>query len=357
MKRALRLAKKGMGKVSPNPMVGAIIVKDSKIIAKGYHKKFGGPHAEIEALNELKEKGGKTEDAILYITLEPCCHYGKTPPCIDALLKEKFSKIVICNIDPNPKVNGKGIQILKDHNFSVVACILEDEGRELNQAYFKYIKTKMPFITVKLAQSLDGKIATISGDSKWISSPPSLKFVHQLRREHDCIMVGIKTIIKDNPLLTVRAVKGRNPLRIILDSKLKIPLDARILNKDLGGETLIVTTKKVAVKKMDNLKNKGIEVLQVESDNEGKIRLFDLFSSLGKKGISSVLVEGGGEVVYSLLKKNMVDRLILIIAPKIIGQGIGWAFDFGVKNMESVLKFNRFKFKKIGDDFLFEGLF
>jgi len=357
MRKALILAKKGLGKVSPNPMVGAVIVKDGVIVAKGYHKRFGGPHAEIEALKQLKQSGGDTRGATFYITLEPCCHYGKTPPCTDAIIRENFSKIVVCNTDPNPLVNGRGIQILKEHGFTVVTGILEHEGRKLNYAYFKYIKTKMPFITVKLAQSLDGKIATASGNSKWISSKPSLKVAHQLRREHDCVMVGIKTVIKDNPLLTVREVKGKSPLRIVLDTNLNIPLDAKILNKDLPGDTIIVTAKDVDLKKVSILKNNGIKLLQVKKDDKGKIDLFDLFYSLGRQGISSILVEGGGEVVYSLLKKRMVDRLILFIAPKIIGYGIGWAFDFGVKNMEDVLRFDHFKFKKLGDDILFEGWF
>ncbi|MDY6864281.1 MAG: bifunctional diaminohydroxyphosphoribosylaminopyrimidine deaminase/5-amino-6-(5-phosphoribosylamino)uracil reductase RibD [Thermodesulfobacteriota bacterium] len=355
MKMALRFAKKGKGKVSPNPLVGAIIVKDGVIMAKGYHKRFGGPHAEIDALGKLKAKGMSTEDTIFYITLEPCCHHGKTPPCTDALIKEKFSKIVICNLDPNPKVNGKGIEILRNHGFEVITGILENEGKELNYAYFKYIRTNMPFITVKLAQSLDGKIATASGDSKWISSEPSRKFVHKLRTEHDCVMVGIKTVIADNPLLTVREVKGKSPLRIIVDSKLKIPLDAKIINRDLPNKTLIATTKKIDLKKLDVLKYRGVNVLQVESDEKGRIDLFHLFSSLGNNGISSVLVEGGGRVVYSLLKNKIVDRFILFIAPRIIGHGIEWAFDLKVKNMEDVLKFRRFKFKKSGHDIMFEG--
>jgi diaminohydroxyphosphoribosylaminopyrimidine deaminase/5-amino-6-(5-phosphoribosylamino)uracil reductase len=353
MKMALRLAQRGLGKTSPNPMVGALIVKGGKIIGQGYHKRFGGPHAEINAIQDAK---GDLNGATLYVTLEPCCHKGKkTPPCLDTLLKYNWKSVVIGTVDPNPKVNGKSIEILKQKGIGTKVGVLQEECQRLNEAYFKYIQTGIPFVTLKFAQTLDGRIATSTGDSKWISSEPSLKWAHRLRSLHDAVLVGVSTVLKDDPQLTVRLVKGRNPLRVVADSRLRIPLNSKIL-KDLEiAPTIIAATSQADIEKTFALSIMGIEVLTIEEDSEGMVDLKDLLQKLGKKNISSVLVEGGATTITSFIRQGLADKVIAIVAPKIMGKGIEVVGELGILKVDRALKLSFDKVYRKGDDLVIEA--
>lgn len=317
MKRAIKLSKMGIGTVNPNPLVGAVIVKDGRIIGEGYHKRYGGPHAEINALYSAWEdvKGGT-----MYVTLEPCSHYGKTPPCANAIIKKGISKVIIGMKDPNPLVAGRGIKILTEHGIKVVAGVLEKEIVKINEIFVHYITTNKPFCILKTAMTLDGKIATALGDSKWISNKQSRKFVHEIRHQVSAIMVGIGTVLADDPSLTTRLGnrEGIDSLRIIVDSTAKIPLEAKVLHLQSKAKTLIATTKKAKAEKIKALENLGIEVV-ITPLKEGKVDLKFLMDYLGKRGIDSVLIEGGATLNFNALKESIVDKVITLIAPKIIG--------------------------------------
>ncbi|MFA6413586.1 MAG: bifunctional diaminohydroxyphosphoribosylaminopyrimidine deaminase/5-amino-6-(5-phosphoribosylamino)uracil reductase RibD [Syntrophales bacterium] len=352
MRRALKLAKKGEGRASPNPMVGAVIVKDGRIIGEGHHACCGENHAEINAIEGSSET---IAGADFYITLEPCSHYGKTPPCADALIKHKPDRVVIGAMDPNPLVAGQGIALLQKHGIETRVGVLEGECRILNEKFFKFMTTGLPFITLKYAQTLDGRIATATGHSRWISSPESLRYAHRLRGTHDAILVGSGTVLLDDPELTVRLIKGRNPLRIVLDSRLRIPLESRILQNQHQAGTMIVTTKKASKEKSRRLGDMGIELLYTNMTKKGEIDLSDLFLKLGQKGVSSVLVEGGSSIITSVLRERLADKLLVIIAPKIVGKGIEGIGDLGITLMDQALTLSPVKFKKLGTDFLLEA--
>ncbi|SKC83262.1 bifunctional diaminohydroxyphosphoribosylaminopyrimidine deaminase/5-amino-6-(5-phosphoribosylamino)uracil reductase RibD [Maledivibacter halophilus] len=318
MEKALSLAEKGAGFVNPNPMVGCIIVKNGNIIAKGYHKTFGGNHAEIEALNSLTTD---PRGATMYVTLEPCCHYGKTPPCVNAIIESGIKKVAIGMLDPNPLVAGKGVKILREEGVEVITNVLEEKASKLNEIFIKYITTGSPFCLMKSAMSLDGKIATKFSDSKWITCDESRRYVHKLRHRYTSIMVGINTVLVDNPLLTVRipGFEGENPIRIIVDSKCRIPLEANVVKKLSFARTIIATTNENNnTEKIKRLEDMGVEVLILPSKNK-RVDLNILMKKLGEKNIDSVLLEGGGTLNYSALKKNIVDKVNFFIAPKIIG--------------------------------------
>ena len=348
MYRALRLAKRGKGRVSPNPMVGAVIVKTGEIIGEGYHQQYGGPHAEINAISNSPES---LKGSSFYITLEPCTHYGKTPPCIESILKIKPAEVIIGTPDPNPLVSGRGIQILKENGIHTKVGILENECRILNEKFFKFIQHAIPFVTLKFAQSLDGRIAAVSGDSKWISSEPSRKLAHRERSLHDAVLVGAGTVIADDPDLTVRLVRGKNPIRIILDSKLKIPLSARILKNQNTAKTIIISTAASRNQsKLSDLQKMGIEILEIDSTQGGQIDLAKLLPELAKKGLSSILVEGGSEIITSFLKTKIADRLLVFTAPKLIGKGIEAIGDLGINRIEEAIRLEfRKVFQKEGD--------
>lgn len=348
MRRALHLARRGMGRVSPNPLVGAVIVRAGRIIAEGWHRKFGADHAEIDA---IKRASGSVRGATMYVTLEPCCHWGKTPPCVDALIKVGIKRVVIGTLDPNPLVDGKGAQFLRDHGIEVAVGVLEQEVRALNEVYLHHIQTGFPFVTVKYAQSLDGRIATSRGASRWISSEASRKYAHRLRAQHDAIMVGIGTVLADDPQLTVRLVKGRNPLRIVLDSRLRIPLNAQVLQEE--GKTLIVTTEENAQEKIGVLKQ-GKEVLVAQRDQEGRVALQSLMKQLAERGISSLLVEGGKEVITSLLKERLVNRMVVITAPLIVGTGVEGIGDLGITDLGRAIKPTSCEIQRRSGDVIFD---
>ncbi|MFZ3056438.1 MAG: bifunctional diaminohydroxyphosphoribosylaminopyrimidine deaminase/5-amino-6-(5-phosphoribosylamino)uracil reductase RibD [Smithella sp.] len=352
MKLAIALARKGRFYVGPNPMVGAVIVKKGMIIGRGYHQRFGGNHAEINAIHNAGEDiAGST----LYVTLEPCCHEGKTPPCTDSIIKNKIARVVIGTIDSNPLVSCQGINYLQSCGIEVKTGVLENECRKLNEKFFHYIETGLPFVTVKYAQTLDGRIATATGESQWISSTASLKFAHQLRAEHDAILVGRKTVDKDNPELTVRLVKGRNPLRVIVDSELKISPTAKVLQNISKSPTLIATIKKPDDARFKRIAATGAEIITVKADKDGRVDLRTLFKFLAERKISSVLVEGGAQIITSVLKNNLANRIVTVIAPKIIGKGIEAVGDLNITNLDLAKILSIQKVTRNGNDIIIDS--
>ncbi len=317
MKLAIELAKKGVGYVNPNPLVGAVIVKDGKIVGQGYHRAFGEDHAEVDA---IKNSNGDITNSTMYVTLEPCSHYGKTPPCVNTIIKNGISKVVLAMKDPNPMVSGRGINILRESGVEVIVGVLEEEARRLNEVFIKYITKNKPFVILKTAMTLDGKIATTIGDSKWISNEKSRYYVHKLRHKVSVIMVGINTIIKDNPKLTTRLneIEGKDPIRVIVDSKGRVPISSNILNIKSNSKTIIATTDKMDKNKVKEIEAKGGEVI-VTPATDNKVDIKYLIKKLGQQGIDSILLEGGGTLNYSCLNEGVVDKVISFISPKIIG--------------------------------------
>ena len=318
IRMAIEEAKKGEGFTSPNPLVGAVIVKDDKVIGIGYHQKYGENHAEINAFLDAQKKGEDVEGADIYVTLEPCSHYGKTPPCADAIIKNKIKKVIIGCVDSNPKVSGNGIKKLKDAGIEVIVNVLEDECRKLNEVFFYYIANKRPFVVMKYAMTMDGKISTVSGKSKWITSEKSREHSHRFRNKYSAIMVGINTVIEDNPTLNCRLPNTKNPIRIILDSSLKIDLKSNICKTAKEIKTFIAAVSNDD-KKIKELESLGIEIIKTESDN-GRVNLKELMKILGEeKNIDSVYVEGGASLHASLIEERLVNKVLVYIAPKIFG--------------------------------------
>lgn len=352
MKRALRLALKGEAWVSPNPMVGCVIVKKDRIIGEGYHQKFGGNHAEINAINHATEP---IKGATIYVNLEPCTHRGKTPPCIESVAAAKPARVVIGTADPNPIVAGKGIEALKQSGIKTTVGVLEESCKELNERFFKFMRTGIPFVTLKFAQSIDGRIATASGQSRWISSGQSLKFAHALRSHHDAVLIGSGTLSKDDPELTVRLVKGRNPLRVVVDSHLHISTDARILKDQSEARTIVATTVHASRDKRARLMDLGIEVITVDTDKDRRVDLMRLLFELGKRNVSSVLVEGGAAIITSMLLEQLPDRIVIIIAPKIVGKGIEAVGNLGTKTIDESPALHYKKIRRLGDDLIIDG--
>jgi diaminohydroxyphosphoribosylaminopyrimidine deaminase/5-amino-6-(5-phosphoribosylamino)uracil reductase len=318
MERALELALLGKGSVNPNPMVGAIIVKNNKIIGEGYHKIFGGPHAEIEAFTNAMEE---VKEATMYVTLEPCAHFGKTGPCANAIVGKGIKEVVIAMKDPNPLVSGKGIKILEENGVKVTVGIMEEKSKKINEVFLHYIMNKTPFCVMKTAMTLDGKISTYSGKSKWITNKESREVVHMLRNSLSSIMVGIGTILEDNPSLTSRieGIENIDPVRIIVDSKCRIPIDSKVLNIESNSKTIIATTKYASNDRLEAVKNKGAEILIVPTDKNNHVDLKELMKILGEMKIDSILLEGGGTLNWSALNSGVVNKIISFIAPKIIG--------------------------------------
>jgi diaminohydroxyphosphoribosylaminopyrimidine deaminase/5-amino-6-(5-phosphoribosylamino)uracil reductase len=352
MKRALRLAEKGRGKTSPNPMVGAILVKGNKLVGEGYHSKAGEAHAEIVALQQAREKA---RGAILYLNLEPCAHYGKTPPCAPQVVEAGVKRVVVGMEDPNPLVKGKGIGILRRAGLDVEIGILENECRRLNEAFCKYILKKEPFVILKAAVTLDGKIATRNGDSKWISGEASRRFAHKLRNQVDGVVVGIGTVLKDDPLLTARIRGGRDPYRIVLDSRLKISEEARVIGTP-PSKAIIAATELAPRDRIERLEKRGVQILITDS-KEGRINLRSCLSKLGEIGIVSLLVEGGSQVNGSFLDEGLIDKLLLFFSPRLIGdhQALGIFGGKGVSNLREAITLREIKTRKMGEDILLEG--
>ncbi len=339
---------KGAGWTNPNPLVGAVVVKNGEIIGKGFHQKAGLPHAEIEA---LKSVNGDTKGAALYVNLEPCIHYGRTPPCVEKIIRSGVIKVKCCTIDPNPKVNGMGIKKLQAAGIDVEVGILADEARRVNEAFFTFHEKKRPFIILKFAASLDGKIATKTGESKWITNEKTRLFSRKLRGEYQAVLVGINTVMRDNPHLGVRSSKRRDPIRIILDSNLQIPLNSQVLR---DNNVLIATTACTPKNKVELLKGRGIPILTFESEN---IPLKELLLALRKREVISILVEGGGSVLGSFLDERLADKVYAFQAPLLIGgeKAVTAIGGEGISTITEAARLKNVTFKRLDDNWLTIG--
>lgn len=353
MRIAINLAKKAQGLTHPNPIVGAVVVKNNRIVAKGYHKACGLPHAEV---NALKAAGREAKGAALYVTLEPCDHFGRTPPCTNAIIRSGIKEVVMAMKDPNPINNGRGVLKLKRHGLNVACGMLEGEAMAMNKPYIKFITKRLPYITIKVAQSIDGKIATSTGDSRWISSEESRRYVHMLRGKADAVMVGVNTVIKDDPLLLSKTSKGKQPVRVVVDSRLRTPIDAKIFSNLNRSQVIIATTKFASVIKARQYEARGAKVLRLASE-EKRVGLKNLFKTLGKMGMIDVLVEGGGELAASLVESGLVDRFLFFIAPRIIGgrNAVTSVEGRGVKNISNSVVLKNIKIKRFADDILIDA--
>ena len=357
MKKALRLALRGEGCTSPNPMVGAVCVLGGQIVGRGYHKKAGSPHAEIEAFLDATKKGISLKGATLYVTLEPCCHTGKrTPPCTDAIVASGISDVVVGAIDPNPKVSGEGVAKLRENGVAVRTGVLERECTEINEFFNKHVVSGLPFVTLKCASTIDGKIASATGDSKWIGSVRQRKMAHRLRKKADAVIVGINTVLEDDPGLDVRLVGGtvRQPVPVIMDSKLRIPPEAKVLSTH--PRSIIATTKRPGKLEEKRLRELGAEILRLESDAAGRVPAADLLRELGAMGMCGVLVEGGSRVGACFLREGLVDKVVFFYAPKIIGgDGVSMVGDLGKQSMEDAISIRNIKVRRFGDEMMIEG--
>lgn len=357
MSRAIELARNGIGTTKTNPLVGCVIVKDGKIIGEGFHKTFGSNHAEVNAIEDARAKGENLEGSTIYVNLEPCSHHGKTPPCADRIIKEKIARVVIGNCDPFKEVQGRGIEKLKTAGIEVKCGVLEEECTALNERYFTYIKNKRPFVVLKAGMTIDGKIATKTFESQWITSEESRKFSHELRGMCDAIMVGINTVLKDDPSLNVRAGRyPHSPARIIVDSKLRISPSAKVLSKDLENIAIIATTDSYDREKFEILSKMENVRIVIVKDKNGRVDLRDLLEKLKEFNISSILLEGGGSLNASMLKENLLDKFYFFIAPKIIGaDGISAIGTMGIEKIDEVLNLKDVEVSKISTDILIKG--
>jgi len=350
MAQALALAEKGRGFVSPNPLVGAVVVKNGKIVGKGYHQQFGKAHAEIDALQDAKNKAC---GATLYVTLEPCTFYGKTPACVNTLLNSGLKRVVIATKDPNPKVFGKGIEILKKAGIETKIGVLAEMAQKQNESYFKFVKEQLPFVILKIASTLDGKIALLSGESKWIDSKPSRDFSQRLRLYADAILVGINTILKDNPRLTCRIAPQKRLMKVILDCNLRTPLNARVLK---NGDTLIFTSQRIKNSpQIDRFIRKGVKIIPVKKERNGILSWDEILGELYRMGIGTLLIEGGGEVASSALKARIVDKLFLFLAPKLAGIGLSFTDGIKLNHLNQAIALKKYQLRQIGNDILIEG--
>lgn len=352
MSLALTLAEKGCGFAAPNPMVGAVIVKDGRIIGEGYHERYGGLHAERNALKNCTES---PRGADLYVTLEPCCHHGKQPPCVDAILEAGIGRVVVGSGDPNPLVAGKGIEILRSHGVMVEEHVLEEECMRLNEVFFHYIQTKLPYVVMKYAMTMDGKIAAYTGESKWITGEEARAHVQTQRHRYTAIMAGIGTVLADDPLLTCRMEGGRNPVRIICDTRLSTPLSSRIVKTEGEVRTILATCAEDDGR-YAGYEKEGCQILKVEEKN-GHVDLNALMAKLGEAGIDSILLEGGGTLNWSALESGIVKKVQAYIAPKLFGgetakTPVGGT---GFPSPDAGIKLKNSRILKLGEDFLIES--
>ena len=354
MRRAIALAGRGAGFVSPNPMVGAVLVKDGTVIAEGWHKEFGGPHAEVHAITKA---GALAESADLYVNLEPCSHQGKTPPCTELIIRSGIKKVIIGMQDPNPLVNGKGAEILRKSGIEVQTGILEAECKKLNEGFIKFITTRKPFVIFKYAMTLDGKIATVDNASRWITGEESRRIVHRLRRRMGSVMVGADTVIYDDPMLNVRlnGKQGLSPLKIIADSTLRIPPGSKVLANE-PQLCLIATTQRADKTRIAEIRRLGAQVI-ICPEKENRVDLDFLLTQLGIMDVAGVLLEGGSSLAFSALTSGLVDKVVAFVAPKILGgktapTPVGGT---GIPGMEDAIALRDLKVKKVGEDLLIEG--
>lgn len=353
MRRALELAKKGEGWVSPNPMVGAVIVKDGQIIGEGWHERYGEFHAERNALAHCCQS---PQGAVMYVTLEPCCHYGKQPPCTEAILEAGIRKVVVGAGDPNPLVSGKGLEILRRHGVEVQEHVLEKECREMNQVFFHYIRTGKPYVVMKYAMTMDGKIAAFTGASKWITGEQARAHVQSLRHKYRGIMVGVGTVLADDPLLTCHMEGGRNPVRIICDTHLSTPLDSRILDTAKEADTILAVGENVEKERQIPYEEKGCTLLKIP-EKEGEIDLSLLMKELGNRKIDSLLLEGGGQLNWSALQSGIVEKVMTYIAPKLLGgrEAKSPVGGQGFPDPSRCLFLRPGKISRLGEDYLIES--
>ncbi|NIP38866.1 MAG: bifunctional diaminohydroxyphosphoribosylaminopyrimidine deaminase/5-amino-6-(5-phosphoribosylamino)uracil reductase RibD [Candidatus Dadabacteria bacterium] len=358
MSAAIKLAKKASGMTSPNPIVGAVIVRNGKVIGRGYHKEAGLAHGEIEAIRDAKKQGKKIAGSTLYVTLEPCCHTNKrTPPCLNTVIEEKFSRVVIGSLDKNPQVSGKSVKALKRKGVGVTVGVLEDECLKINEAFFKHVSLKIPFITLKLASTLDGKIATFAGDSKWIGSDSQRKEAHKLRALSDSVLVGINTVKTDDPMLNVRLKrkKVKQPVAVVLDTNLEIPLSSKLLT-EREGTMIFISKQNNKLKKIKKLKELGYEVIRTGLDSSGYVNLKEVLKALGSRGIMSVLVEGGSKVASSFIKQGLADKAVFFYSPKIVGgDGKSMIANLGVKEIKDSFKLSDVSISTMDDEVIVEG--
>ena len=364
MRRAIELAKKGSGHVNPNPLVGAVIVRDGEIIGEGYHECYGQLHAERNAIANAKKRGNSLEGSTIYVTLEPCCHYGKTPPCTEAIIEEKIARVVVGSYDPNPLVSGKGFQMLREKGIEVIPHFLKEECDAMNHVFFHYIRTGTPYVAMKYAMTMDGKIACYTGDSKWVTGEESRAHVQTLRNHYKGIMAGIGTVLADDPMLNCRIEGGRDPIRIIADSHLRIPIDSQLV-RTAGQQPLIVACLPDAdEEKAAQLQEKGVEVLRIPGvttaditeEQKEVISLPVLMKELGARKIDGILLEGGGQLNESALQAGIVDRIYCYIAPKIFGgaQAKTPVEGQGLTRAADAWQFNRIGMQEFGQDILLE---
>lgn len=350
IKRTISLAKKGMGLVSPNPLVGSVIVKDGTAVAEGYHHRFGKEHAEVNAIRRSREN---LAGATLFVNLEPCSHYGRQPPCVHAIVNAGIKEVVIGIKDPNPQVNGRGIDFLVSHGIHVRTGVLEEACRALNQGFIKAVTTGLPYVTLKIAQTLDGRIAGLDGKSKWITNEASRKYVHRMRRENDAVLVGIGTVLIDDPQLDVRLVRGISPKRIVLDSRLRISEQSLLLREPT--KTIVVTSPMSDPARRSEIQSLGAEVWTISEDSHARLDLAGVCRMAVSKGIHSILVEGGSAVFSSFIKNGLVDEVAVFIAPKILGDGLSAIEESGIAHLSSSLRLHQLRNKRFDDDVLIQG--
>lgn len=356
MQRAFELSKGGAGYVSPNPLVGCVIVKDGAIVGEGYHRCYGGPHAEVEA---LRDAGWQAAGADVYVTLEPCSHTGLTPPCADALLQAGIRRVVAAIADPNPLVSGKGFNRLSNAGVEVCSGVGAAEAHRINEIFFHYIRTRRPFVTLKCAVTLDGKIATHTGASRWITGSQAREEVHRMRHAMDALLIGLGTAVADDPLLTTRLPEGGgvNPLRVVVDSRLKLPLTAQLATVTSDCQTLIATTQYASEVKQQQLIDRGVEILRLQA-YDGQVDVEELLRILGERHITSILVEGGATLSATLLQRRLVNKLVMFVAPKIIGgDGLSVMGACGVDAMDQAILLQRMTSRQVGDDLMLEAYF
>lgn len=356
MRQALRLAQRAKGRTSPNPLVGAVVVKKGRVLGEGYHKAAGLAHAEVVALNKA---GRAARGASLYVTLEPCRHFGQTPPCVDKIVSSGIKEVIFAMSDPNPLNNGKGSQLLRRQGIKVISGILEEEAGKVNQVFIKYITKRLPFVTVKVAQSLDGKIATASGDSRWITSLSSRKLAHKLRAQADAVLVGVNTALTDDPLLNCRHCRplgNKQPKKIIVDSTLRLRPDLRIFSTSPQAEVIVATTRLAPPNKLSCLSKKARII--ITKDKDRKVDLKALFRQLAGEGVAHILIEGGGELIASALKMGLVDRMVVFVSSKIIGgrQAPTAVEGSGIEKIKQAGRLENIKVRRLGAELIIEGM-
>ena len=358
MQYALDLALKGWGQTNPNPLVGCVIVKNGRILAGNCHARLGQEHAERAAINQAWERGIDVRGARLYVNLEPCSHYGRTPPCTDIIIEAGISEVVVAMTDPNPLVAGKGIDVLRQAGITVRTGVMEAEARQLNEIFIKYILTRKPFVLLKAAISLDGKIATRTGDSRWVSGEQSRSVVHHWRDRVAGIMVGSQTVLKDNPSLNTRisGQTGNNPVRIIVDSLGQVPLESKAFHGGVDTGVILATTSRINRDRKAAYEALGVQVMQLDG-HDGRVDLPALVDELGQNGLDSVMLEGGGTLNAAFLQARLVDKLMLFMAPKLIGgsQAVSCFDGLGIGRMAQAIQVDRMSMTTCGNDWLIEG--